>query len=457
MKGGTKTTVHEEVELILRENIKGEKERMSVNEAVVYPKFRWMVMVTMIFGVLAQGVIMIAPSPLIGEVAKYLGRDLGVVTFTVMGLWTVTVCIGGIFGGAVVDRVGVVKVYLFSSVLLMLSALLTPVVGPNLPAIIVLRLVGGFGTGPILTTISRLAAEWFPVKERGLITGVQGMATALGVFVGFGAAPAVFGGTKSWPVTMAWMAVPAIIFLVLTAMMFFGPKAPELIIEEKEDPQAAARDFKTALKEPVIYLAVVYVFLFNWLIQGINDLTPGYFAVQAPVGIGWGPAVAGNLMMLFQFMFMVGALVSGWLHDKVYKGNTRLQIMLAFILTGVYYFVRFSGVTGKGPNPLLLVVMLVTAFFMGQGISTIMAFIANNYPEHITGKVGGIALGLGLIGGVIGVGAGSSALTKTGTYQVSIIIVTIVAIIGFFVAMALRKPKAFAHIHEQSEKPPISA
>ncbi|GAB6156439.1 hypothetical protein JCM17380_51910 [Desulfosporosinus burensis] len=423
---------------------------MNANKAVVYLKYRWFVMVTMIIGVIAQGVIMIAPSPLIGEVAKYLGRDLGVVTFTVMGLWTVTVCIGGIIGGAVVDRVGIVKVYLVCSVLLILSAVLIPVVGPNLPAIIVLRLIGGLGTGPILTTISRMAAEWFPVKERGLITGVNGMATALGIFIGFGAAPAVFSANQSWPVTMVWMASPACIFLVFAVMMAFGPKAPELIAEEHEDVHAAKNDFKLALGEPIIYLVVVYVFLFNWLIQGINDLTPGYFAIPAPVGVGWGPMVAGQLMMIFQFVFMVGSLVSGWLNDKVYKGNSKLQIMLAYILTGVYFFVKFSGVTGQGPNPLLLVVMLVTAFFMGQGIATIMAFIAKSYPEHITGKVGGMAMGLGLIGGTVGVGMGSSALTATNTYQVSILIVTIVAIVGFFAAMAFKKPKAFAHLHENS-------
>jgi MFS family permease len=421
---------------------------MTENGAMAYPKFRWFVMVTMIVGVLAQGVIMIAPAPLIGEVAKYLGAELGLITFTVMGLWTVTVCIGGVIGGAIVDKIGIIKVYLVCGGLLILSAVFIPLVGPNLPVIIVLRLIGGLGTGPILTTISRLAAEWFPLKERGLITGVQGMSTALGIFVGFGASPTVFAATQSWPLTMAWMAIPAIVFLGLTILMIFGPKAPELIVEEQEDPQAADNDFKLALKEPNIYLCVVYVFFFNWLIQGINDLTPGYFAISPPVGVGWGPMVAGQLMMTFQGVFMVGALVSGWLHDKVYKGNTRLQVMLAFILTGIYFFVKFSGVTGHGPNPLLLMVMIITAFFMGQGIATIMAFIAKHYPEHITGKVGGMAMGLGLIGGVVGVGFGSTALTKTHTYQVSILIVTIVAIIGFFVAMALKKPKAFAHLHK---------
>jgi len=236
------------------------------------------------------------------------------------------------------------------------------------------------------------------------------------------------------------MGIPAVIFFLFSLVMFFGPKAPEIILEQHEDPHAGDKDFKLALKDPAIYLMVVYIFLFNWLIQGINDLTPGYFAIAAPVGVGFGPLTAGKLMMIFQGIFMVGSLVSGWLNRYVYKENTKAQVMLAFILTGVYFFVKFSGVTGQGPNPLLLLIMGITAFFMGQGIATIMGFIAKTYPEHITGRVGGISMGLGLIGGVIGVGAGSSALAKTGTYQASIWIVTIVAIVGFVVAVMLRKP-----------------
>lgn len=418
-----------------------------MSEAIEYPKFRWFVMVAMVVGVVAQSVIMIAPAPLIGEVAKFLGRELGLVTFTVMGLWTVTVCLGGMAGGAIVDKVGVAKVYFVCSIFLIASAVFIPFVGKNLGAIIVLRLIGGAATGPILTTISRLTAEWFPPEQRPIITGFQGMAFALGVLIGVGLAPAVFASTQSWPVTMVYMAVPAAIFLLLSLVMVFGPKAPEILLEEHEDPETADRDFKQALKDPVIYLMVVYVFLFNWLTQGVNDLTPGYFALPAPVGAGFGIMVAGQLMMLFLAMYLIGSLVSGWLNRYVYRGNTRLQVMVAFILTAVYFFVKFAGVIGQGPNSLLLIVLGVSAFFMGQGIPTIMGFIAKNYPEHITGKVGGMAMGLGLIGGVIGVGAGSTALTSTGNYQASVSIVTIVAFIGFIAAIWLRMPKPFIRVH----------
>ncbi len=417
------------------------------NADIQYPKFRWFVMVTMIIGVIAQGVIMIAPAPVIGKVASYLNKELGLVTFAVMGLWTVTVCLGGVVGGAVVDKVGIVRVYFVSGVLLFLSTILIPFAGKSLTLIIVLRLIGGAGVGPIITSISRLAAEWFPPEERGLITGVQGMATALGVFVGFGASPVVYQATSSWPLTMVCMAIPAVIFLIFTLIMQFGPKAPEMILEENEDPETAAMDFKKAILEPIIYLCIVYVFLFNWLIQGINDLTPGYFGIAKPVGVGFGIQTAGMLMMLFQGTFMLGALLSGWLNTKVYKGNTRLQIMLAFILTGVYFFVRLPGVFGQGPNTVLFCVLCVSAFFMGQGIATIMAFISKNYPEHITGKVGGMAMGIGLIGGTIGVGVGSRAITLTGNYQASILIVSIVAIIGGLLSLGLKKPRAFEHLH----------
>jgi MFS family permease len=90
-----------------------------------------------------------------------------------------------------------------------------------------------------------------------------------------------------------------------------------------------------------------------------------------------------------------------------------------------------------------------SAGFMGQGIATVMAFIARNYPEHITGKVGGMSMGLGLIGGVIGIGFASEALAQTHGYQLSILIVSAVAVLGFFAALALRKLRSFRPIEHR--------
>lgn len=53
-------------------------------------------------------------------------------------------------------------------------------------------------------------------------------------------------------------------------------------------------------------------------------------------------------------------------------------------------------------------------------------------------------MGLGLIGGNVGVCFGSVALMKTQKYQITIIIVTTIALTGFCLATAL-KNKRFLH------------
>jgi len=72
-----------------------------------------------------------------------------------------------------------------------------------------------------------------------------------------------------------------------------------------------------------------------------------------------------------------------------------------------------------------------------------MSFIANNYSEHITGSVGGFTMGLGIFGGAIGVAAGSTALHITGMYDISIIIVAVVAGIGALAGLGIKPPKKY--------------
>jgi MFS family permease len=91
----------------------------------------------------------------------------------------------------------------------------------------------------------------------------------------------------------------------------------------------------------------------------------------------------------------------------------------------------------------LAICLILAGFFMGMPNAINMSFIANNYPEHITGSVGGFTMGLGIFGGAIGVAAGSTALHITGMYNVSIIIVVVVAIIGAIAGFGINPPGIF--------------
>jgi MFS family permease len=100
--------------------------------------------------------------------------------------------------------------------------------------------------------------------------------------------------------------------------------------------------------------------------------------------------------------------------------------------------------------PVLIICLFFTGFFMGMPMASGMSFIANNYPEHITGSVGGFTMGLGIFGGAIGVAAGSAALHITGMYNVSIIIVGCVAVIGAIAGLGIKSVKIFDQNMEKS-------
>jgi MFS family permease len=423
------------------------------HQAAGYPKFRWFVMAILIIGAASSAMIMIAPAPLIGEVSHYLDRELGLVTGLVMAIWTVALVFGGLASGLLSRRLSLPSMFLIAGAMQFLSGALIPVVGPSLPIITVLRVMGGFGTGIITATVPLLVATWFPPYERPYLAGIGTISMACGVLIGIGTSPVIYTKIQSWPMTMVLVSIPMLVFLILSVIMLVAEKKSkrlrDLVAEAHASPHKAKSDLRLALKEPTVYVLCAYVFLFNWVLQGINDLTPGYFAVPPPVGLGFGPVAAGAIMVVFQIFYIIGGAASGVFYHYVFKGNSRRQLMTGFFLAAIYFFIRFSGVTGHGPNLLLFCVLAIAAFGEGQIIPTVEAFIARFYPKHVTGAVGGIVVGIGLSGGAIGVAAGSAALTSTHSYQVSIIIVTVIAIVGLFAALALKKPRAFERTEEQ--------
>jgi MFS family permease len=148
-------------------------------------------------------------------------------------------------------------------------------------------------------------------------------------------------------------------------------------------------------------------------------------------------------MSVLVVAFIIGSLASSLVAEKILLGNYSRAISVAFILTAAFCSsVMFPGVSS---NRLALTVCLFFAgFFMGMPNPLNMSFIANYYPEHITGSVGGFTMGIGIFGGTVGIAAGSAALQITRMYDVSIIIVAIVAVIGSLAALSMRPPKVFA-------------
>jgi len=421
-----------------------------MSESVVFPRFRWFVIVALCLVTAGTAMVMISPAPLIGVIAKATGLSLGEVAGITMGTFNLFMAISALVGGFLIDRFGIVRVWFVSIVVVFLGAALVPVAGDSVTGMTVVRAMVGCGTGPIMASAAALAAQWFPPSERGTVTGVQGFSVSLGVALGFVVVPATLQSTGSWQVALAWMSVSMVIAFVFAMIVALGGKPP-VQQEVKGENVGSGVDFKKALLLVATWAGIGCAFLNSWEYQAFNDLTPSYLAVEPPVGLGFGPMGAGKFMMVAQIAYMLGSLLSGIIAEKVFAGRARPMVMIGAVVSAVCCFsVKFSGVCTS--DSLLLLALILFGFFAGLVNPQVYAFIAKNYPEHITGKIGGLTIALGGFGATIGVAAGAFALHTTGFYWMSVNLVAIVGIAGFIIGVLLNPPKVFGSSKSQSFK-----
>ncbi|MGB9660754.1 MAG: MFS transporter [Moorellaceae bacterium] len=407
---------------------------------VIYPPYRWYVLITFIVAILAQGMLLIAPTPLVGEIAKSLNTDLGTATAVAVMPFTLLVAIGGILGGYFMDKIGLGKTCVISTAIAVAGAVLMPLLGHSIPGIIVLRALQGLGCGPLIASGPRVAAEWFPPSERGIYQGINGAALSLGITAGLMVGPAI-AGRAGWLGMNATFGLIMLVALIMLIIYNFGPQSPGRLLDQAPG-EVAGKEFKLVFKLPVFWCTVFCVFCLSWVMQAYNDLTPGHIAVPPPAGLNMGPQVAGTIMGIYTLAFMIGSLCSGFITDRIFRGRIKVAVITTFILTAIFCVSVLLPIINS--NPITLTICLILAgFFMGQPNPNAMTFISRSYPVHVTGTVGGVTMGIGIFGGTFGVAAGSAALHLTGMYVASIFIVFAVCIIGALSAIGMNPPKIF--------------
>ena len=414
-----------------------------MKESSKYPRYRWFVLATLFVLTVAHAIIMISPAPLIGVISKSMRIGLGPTTGMFMGIFNLALALSCIGGGFLCDRFGLVKTYFWSCLFLIIPTIALPFCGDSLAGAIIVRILQAIGSGPINASVSSVAALWFPPSQRGIVTGLQGTGVTMGIAIGFVASPVALSLSGAWQTAMAWQAACSFLALAMIIIFAFGPKPPaQPHIVVCEPGGAENGDFKLAMRQPASWLGVFIVFVVCWVLSAFNDLTPAYFAIEPPVGIGYGAMTAGKLMMTVQIAFMVGSAVVGLAFEKIFREKAQPVIMIGLFLFALFAVSIMLPVV-YGTMPVLLSCLITAGFFESWIVPTVFAFIALHYPAHIVGKLTGMWFGIGLFGGTIGVIVGATALHHTGNYHVSIIVVGVVALIGVVLGVFLKPPQVF--------------
>lgn len=410
-----------------------------------YKPFRWFILATLIVVVAVQAVALITPAPLIGEIIKTTGLGPGEVTWITMGTWNLFVPFAAILGGPLIDKFGFKWMYIFGMVMIGIGWLLMPAIGNSFMGMSAARAIQAIGGGPIMGAGVYVSATCFPKKERAMVNGFLGAAMGLGIMAGLNLGPAsMIAAGGDWAVGLRNLWPLAVVGIVMTVIVMVGPKvAPEAASLENVDDGAAASNlalYKKAMLLPLTWIATACVVIASWFNQAFNDMTPGYLALEQPVGLGLGAAGAGAIGSLAQIGNIVGCLVVGIIVERVFNGRARPALMIAFAAMAIGAGLLL--VPGINTNQVILTtVMMITVFFLGWINATALGWIAKNYPAEITGKLGGMAQGIGIFGGLAGVAAGSAALHATGFYVVSTLIMVAVAVVGVGVAFFMQTHK----------------
>jgi MFS family permease len=405
-----------------------------------YLSYRWYVLITLVVAHLLQGMALIGPTPLVGLIADTLNTNLGSATAVSMLPFTLMVAMGGLISGFVIDRWGLARTYLLFCSIETVAALLISIWGTSIAGLIILRGLQGLGCGPITASGPKLAAEWFPANQRSMVQGFAGAALSAGIILGLNFVPLITK-LKSWIDSLTILGGLMIIAVILSIVFLFGPKSP-VSMKDQVTENATLKDFKKVFGLPAFWMTFLSVFALAWVMQGYQDLIPGRIAVSPPAGLDFGTIISGRMMGLLVFAFMLGSLVSPIMAEKIFHGKYGRAVTTSFFLTAIFCVsIMWPAVTSRMLT--LAICLFFAGFFMGMPNAINMSFIANSYPEHITGSIGGFTMGLGIFGGAIGVATGSLALHITGMYDVSIIIVAVVALLGAIAGIGINPPKIF--------------
>jgi len=311
--------------------------------------------------------------------------------------------------GAVIDRIGTKKGYLYSigtwSVFSMLHAAVTRSIG--WVGFAIARLGLGFGEGGNFPACIKTIAEWFPKKERALATGIFNAGTNVGAILAPLIISAVVGGQgQRWQLVFFVTAAFSASWAVLWFKSYKTPEVhPKLSAAELEYILSDSSP-ETVEKIPwrkVLGVRETWAFAVAKLPDAVwfFYLFWGSFFLNAQFGL----ALKGLALPLIVIYVVadIGSVAGGWLSSAFIKKGwpiNRARKTTLFICSVVIMPVVFATQTS---NQWVAVGLIALAAAGHQAWSAnAFTLVSDVFPKKATASVTGI-------GGMVGTFAGIAA------------------------------------------------
>jgi MFS family permease len=240
--------------------------------------------------------------------------------------YSIGAALGGLFWGALSDRIGAKPVALIGSVGMAVSVAALKWQSAQWQLDLLFFLVGAIGFACLFTPLTALTGVWFNARK-GLAIGI---ATAGGAF-GQGIVPYLgrFLITElGWRDAM--LALGAGFLVILIPLMFLLQPAPAPV---RPGGQARARDFNLwNLPHTVTLPWLGFAALFCCICMAV----PQVHLIPLGIDLGCSPQTAAGLLLTVMVTAVFGRLFFGWLADRV--GGLPAYFLASLAQTSVVFF-----------------------------------------------------------------------------------------------------------------------
>lgn len=348
-------------------------------------------------------------------------------------------------GGKLDTKFGMRKTVTLALLINLVAALLFIPLGGSYWAVLVLRLLQGFCGGFIAASGVAGITLWFPVKQRGLASGITMGVVGLGFSVATAAAPALLS-VMSWQKAIACLvggasAVIAVVYYLTVRSVkdkFPGCTAIDDVLESDEPAAAQTtavstdlpRTMKEARKGKTYRAAVLFGFGNAWLTYGFSAFLATFLINDRGI-----PSESVTAILSITFLItIVASPLAGVISDKVFKGTRYQTLMIATALTAISLILATFV-----PAALIPVVLVLAYASVSMACGPFWSLPSQMFDPAITGEACGELTMVSNIGGIIVSPILAMIIDQTGSGVVPLMICVVFSVVSVLCARIIKK------------------
>lgn len=384
-------------------------------------RYRWVILILSYLCMLVFAFTLQSLPPiltLIIEELKLTHAEAGLL----MSLFSLPAIFLAILAGLLSDRWGPFKTGVISLVLVITATLLFAVSDTFLYAGLG-RVIAGIGAVTISIIAAQMLSQWFRGRQIGTAMGIYNTAMPVGTIICFTTFGRL-GESLGWRMPIFITALIGVVGLIAFLLLYkAAPNPPQKIDFDKEEKVTGL--FSGLPKVGVLIWLVAFCWMwFNAATISFSTFAPDFFMSK-----GYSIGFAGFLASLVMWGALGLSPVIGYLVDKVNNNDVFIGVGGVIMATAIYLVTRSTDFLFP------MVVMAVAVAFIPAPVFSFPSKILQ--PENL-------GLGFGILSTVSGVGMffgpymAGLVRDKTGSYEISFIFLSILALLVTLTAIILR-------------------